>query len=587
MAMYPINVVPQFIWDKIIQFLDDPKDLALARRVSKEFKEIMDNLKWESKWRGFVEERFSHFIPEYHCKEKINWMRLCLQYAKNERKVNEAMIYNQKKKTLIPSRFNSSKIVIDEYIRLESKVDKRSKPNCNFGIMPTRYIQLKDGYVRLREYIASKFSQEIKECVFTNFKKLTKQPGEDNSVPEIQYYLGLCYLYSFGTGKERGATIDLKKAFKWHKMAADQGFAPAQFEMGKTYLVFRTKVPRISHEEMWSYYQKAAEQGFAPAQFELGKGYYLRYKNPLEAFKYLKMVADQGWAEAQHELGLHYSKRGESFNPLEAFRYFKMAAEQGVVAAQFELGSCYYNGFGTPFNHEEAFKYYQMAAENGWMSAYYDLGVCYQKGIGTPINPLEAFKCYQIAMSGMCERDLVSVACDLGHCYEAGLGTPANPVKAFEYYQLAKSIGPPSRLYDLGICSALYDLGRCYENDIGTTVDLEKAFRHYQKAARQDWVLTPHDFASANPGVVEKFLSRDAKIYWALAQCVLGDCYAKGIGTQANDEEALRCYQRAADRGFAPAKKFLAAKRKAAEEIAAAAKKPKIESGNLGPSGPS
>jgi TPR repeat protein len=52
----------------------------------------------------------------------------------------------------------------------------------------------------------------------------------------------------------------------------------------------------------FSCYQKAAKQGFAPAQYELGR--YYEYgigmeKNLAEALKFYKLSANQGYPEAQ------------------------------------------------------------------------------------------------------------------------------------------------------------------------------------------------------------------------------------------------------------------------------------------------
>jgi TPR repeat protein len=556
MAIYPINDVPQFIWEKIIQFLEDPKNLTLTRRVSKQFQATIDDPKWEPKWRRFVENRFLHLKHEYECKEKINWVHLFLQYAKNERKVNEALSNNQKQRSSISTRFESSKIIIDEYLRLNKYVDQ-----FVIGCRPLRMVIGSELEIsRLEKYISTTFPAQTLKRVSTILKNLGEKP-ENDSIPEIQYYLGLCHSYNICA---RQAPT---KAFKCYQKAAKLGFAPAQFELGKCYE--RDKTPNFNFEDAFGHYQKAAEQGFAPAQFKLGmchdKGC-----NPLEALRYFKMAAEQGLAEAQHQVGMHYSKgKGTPINPEGAFKYFKMAAEQGVAEAQFELGVCYYNGFGTLVNLEKAFKYYQIAAEHGCAAARYDLGACYENGIGTIVNLEKAFIYYLKASYSLCVKQQRAAAeYDLGRCYEKGIGTPVNPVKAFDSYKDAAKHWS----------SARYALGRCYEKGIGTPVNFDEAFRHYHEAAEQGWVVNQHDpehYIDSNPRVMERHHSKAAELDWTSAQYDLGRCYENGIGTTVDPDKAFLHYQKAADRGFVPAKQRLEelSKKRKGDDLTVAVKK--------------
>jgi TPR repeat protein len=59
---------------------------------------------------------------------------------------------------------------------------------------------------------------------------------------------------------------------KWFRLAADQGAAAVQFNLGRTYEIGRG-VPQ-SYAEAMKWYRKAADQGDAAAQFNLGTLYY-------------------------------------------------------------------------------------------------------------------------------------------------------------------------------------------------------------------------------------------------------------------------------------------------------------------------
>jgi TPR repeat protein len=61
---------------------------------------------------------------------------------------------------------------------------------------------------------------------------------------------------------------DPVEAEKWHLKAAEQDFAPAQFNLGVMY--YEGRVVRRDNAEALKWYRLAAEQDFAPAQFNLG-----------------------------------------------------------------------------------------------------------------------------------------------------------------------------------------------------------------------------------------------------------------------------------------------------------------------------
>ena len=124
------------------------------------------------------------------------------------------------------------------------------------------------------------------------------EEGDVNS----QVLLGLTYL----NGTDEITTND-KEAFKWFKVAAEQGNPIAQFHLGEFYA-----------------YGKEVEQDFN------------------EAFKLIKSAAEQGDAEAQFHLGAYYDIGiGITQDYNEAFRWYKAAAEQGHAGGQFDLGVCY------------------------------------------------------------------------------------------------------------------------------------------------------------------------------------------------------------------------------------------------------
>jgi TPR repeat protein len=98
----------------------------------------------------------------------------------------------------------------------------------------------------------------------------------------------------------------------------------------------------VDHLEAVRLFQLAAEQGHAGAQFEVGNNYSWGLgveENDVEAIRWYRMAAEQGHAEAQYRLVYFYGNgEGVEKNVAEAMRWCRMAAKQGHVQAQYIQG---------------------------------------------------------------------------------------------------------------------------------------------------------------------------------------------------------------------------------------------------------
>ncbi|MBK9575043.1 MAG: sel1 repeat family protein [Rhodoferax sp.] len=166
---------------------------------------------------------------------------------------------------------------------------------------------------------------------------------------KAQYNLG--NMYEHGQGVER----DMKEAVKWYRLAAGQGLAHAQYSLG---LLFETQglpgVPDVvlgglkaaeidfgvpqDYKVAMRWYRLAADQGFAPAESNLG-GMYAKgqgvapdYK---EAVKWFRFAADKGYPLGMQNLGVCYKKGyGVAPSKIVAFALFSLAARSDQIAAQ-------------------------------------------------------------------------------------------------------------------------------------------------------------------------------------------------------------------------------------------------------------
>jgi TPR repeat protein len=221
--------------------------------------------------------------------------------------------------------------------------------------------------------------------------QLTKLSSQGNS--SAMNLIGKVYHYDMGI---TSITLDLFEAFKYYKLAADQGNASAKFNLGICY--DKGDGVDIDCNEAFKYYKLAADQGNSSAQFNLGVCYENGDGvdiNMNEAFKYYKLAADQGSSSAQFNLGFCFvNGDGVDIDLNEAFKYYKLAAEQGDAPAQYNVGTCYENGDGVDIDLNEAFKYYKLSGDQGLACAQYRVGLYYHHGKGIEIDLREAFSYY-------------------------------------------------------------------------------------------------------------------------------------------------------------------------------------------------
>jgi len=177
------------------------------------------------------------------------------------------------------------------------------------------------------------------------------------------YMLG--YLYQHG----HGVDLDLDEAFRLYTLGAELGHAAAQHALAVSYINGQgvTKNPELG---LLKWEKLASAQGYAVAQFNLGR--WLAHpppnsgkfeKDEKEAVKLYQMAAAQGLSDAQNNLALCLqSGRGIAKDTVEAVRFYKLSAAQGAASAEYNLGLCYEEGIGVNQDLVEAEKWFRAAA---------------------------------------------------------------------------------------------------------------------------------------------------------------------------------------------------------------------------------
>jgi len=114
---------------------------------------------------------------------------------------------------------------------------------------------------------------------------------------------------------------------------ANQGHAPAQFQLGKMYDL--GKGVDLDHQKAIEWYEKSADQGYINAQFSLGSSYYLGIGVEQD---YRKAV--EWYTKAEEQNDADYSKDGKFYtgvDSIESFNWHKEAAISGKKSAYFYL----------------------------------------------------------------------------------------------------------------------------------------------------------------------------------------------------------------------------------------------------------
>ena len=271
----------------------------------------------------------------------------------------------------------------------------------------------------------------------------------------------------------KGKSRDYAEALKWYRMAAEQGDADAQNNLGVMYECGYGVDRDLPRARYW--YKKAVEQGdeFAKAnlkRLEMKKESRMKSRRASPGFfskhaktLFLIVLAVIGLAIAIYYFAIpraespsvgmapaaevtkayyvgkdyYYGRNGKAQDYAEAAKWFSMAAEKGEANAQIYLGVMYENGEGVTQDYSEAMKWYRKAAEKGEAVAQFNLGLMYNDGKGVDQDYAEALKWYRMAA----EQGNAGAQNNLGVMYEKGYGVAQDDSLALYWYYKAAEQG--------------------------------------------------------------------------------------------------------------------------------------------------
>lgn len=419
--------------------------------------------------------------------------------------------------------------------------------------------------------------------------------AEQGSVPAMkmlaQYYIN-----------RPGGKDDLHEAYKWAKMAADQGDEESNQLCVQLEDFLSGKSKFVPFEETKS----NAEAGDAGAQKILADYYATGYETERDLVKALYWMrkaaasgdarfadhakgfvdsfsdieeivsrAEQGDPQAQAQLAEKYVGISQNYPNYEqekgqrdAFEMAKKSASAGDPLGMFVLGMCYENGYGTEADFDRAFELYKESAELGNPRGELSLSQCYLTGRGTQIDADATMEWLEKAeahgnpeaeqVRGLYRQLMPMVAMDkLGDGANSG-GT--DPVQGARLMERAAELGSAEAQGFLGM---MYINGNHVENDFETGILwLQKAAENgnQRAAGALDKYDRPEAYnAAANMEFAKKELADKEKVFrlmkhaaeggLAVSQNSLGLLYMKGYGVLPDYEAGMEWFRKAADQG--------------------------------------
>lgn len=180
------------------------------------------------------------------------------------------------------------------------------------------------------------------------FKTFSDEECENSS--EAQFFLGIMYLYGYGTEKNDS------KAFEHMEKSYELGNPNSAYYLGLMYLN-GIGTFKVAFKAM-ALFKEAAHnnENDHRAQLQIGLMYLEgvgTVENPENAFKWIKRAAENTDAEAQFILGqLYRVGYGCKKDPGSMKNWLELAAARGHLGANTLLGNIYTNGDGVRANKE-------------------------------------------------------------------------------------------------------------------------------------------------------------------------------------------------------------------------------------------
>jgi uncharacterized caspase-like protein len=201
-----------------------------------------------------------------------------------------------------------------------------------------------------------------------------KVNAEDQAKLKAQETRVLAALYQKGmAAKNQGNLIEATEAFE---SAAKGGHTQAIYELGMLLKIGRKPIVQDLAGSQQLFLQ-AAQQGYSPAQYQVGQMYAQGIgtaRDCEQATLWAGKAAQAGSTDAAVLFAeLNMTDCNGTKDPEKAAQWFRVAAEKGLANAQYSLGLLYLTGEGVPKDVVQARKWLTASASNGNATAQFYL----------------------------------------------------------------------------------------------------------------------------------------------------------------------------------------------------------------------
>jgi len=368
-----------------------------------------------------------------------------------------------------------------------------------------------------------------------------------------------------------GTPKDASQALAWYQRAGAGNVAKAQSQLGFMHHEGEGGLA-IDHAEAVRFYALAATQGLACAEFNLGCCYRDGSgvpRNLVEAARLFCLAADQGDADAQASLAnLYMCGLGVLQDFSAAMIWARRSADQGSARGEHLVGILYDNGDGVPCDLRAASSWYARAAKQGDENSKTNLRNLASRGV-----PEAAAALYSLGLNAPLRAEDAAVV-------TAG-GCPLGDVEAQQAAIDSWGRRPLAAIREAaegGELSAQYVLGVCFRDGLkSASKDAAQAMVWHRRAAAGNVVLAQLSLASMHAdgvGGLAVDLNEAARLCYkaidkgpypdacptiisyaergsARAQALVAFLYINGRkGLECNYAAALKYAQLSADQGF-------------------------------------
>lgn len=452
-------ILPHYLQDLVIE----ESSFDLIKSIVKSYQQLLQTLHLERP--AFASDIAMNLALEFAQLEDKQWAKLLLMDSINYWLIGHGISPCNNLEDHITTVNHSLSIANADYVKKLEYCLKLLEEDSDVALFSKALTQTKQQ--ALAEFVSTLICEEAEKEEYIN---IYQQAIE--GIVEAQHKLGEMYLEGEGIEK------DQSKAFKWFKLAAEQGNDDAQMMVGVLYLLDEEIEQDYSKAFKWL--SLAAEQN-SDAQYMLGQMYEKGEgieQDHSKALCWYTLAAEKN-PTAQAVLGIfYYSGHIVEQDYSKAFELFSLATEQNsnkshVSDAQYMLGRMYYEGKGIEQDYSKALKWLNLAAEQGEAMAQRLLGIMYDEGKGVEQNYSEAFKWLKLAAEQKEDPDLQN---RIGEMYLKGQGIEQNYAEAVKWFKLAA---------EQEYAMAQRALGIMYLEGNGVKQSDSKAFKWLKLAAKQ------------------------------------------------------------------------------------------------------